>query len=210
MHSHEQAEEYYLLVRGELDLLVAGTLVTLKPWEMLMVRPQVPHAVVAGAGLIEHFGIRAPASRDKVDAGEIPQSLPVATQPQDRELRCDWGCRVPLQAARNQNCWLFGFGSARFPSAQLTFAYLSFPTAESANAGIGTRHRLHLHTDSWEYYVVLEGTKTLQVGDELVEIMPGEILEVPSLVKHTLRARLAPYKGVTIRVPGGLDDKVDC
>ena len=209
IHSHGQSEEYYLLVHGGLLLLVDRTLVTLKPQEMLMVRPKVPHAIVAGTGAIEHFGIRAPASNDKLPAGEIPQSLPAATQEQERELRSTWGCRVPLQAAGNRNCWLFGVGSVRFPSAQLTFAYLNFPTVEEASAGIGTRHRLHLHKQSWEYYVVLQGTRTLQIEDALAEIKPGEILEVPPQVKHTLYGRQAPYEGFTFRVPAGFDDKVE-
>ena len=209
IHSHEHAEEYYLLLNGELELLVAGFLITLKPREILMVRPQVPHAIVAGAGMIEHIGIRAPASRDKQPAGEIPRPLPAATQEQERELQCNWGCRVPLQATMNQNCWLFGVGSVRFASAQLTFAYLNFPTVEEASAGIGTRHRLHLHKRSWEYYVVLQGTKTLQIENEIVEIRPGEILEVPPQLKHTLYGRQAPYEGFTFRVPAGFDDKVE-
>jgi len=209
IHSHERSEEYYLLVHGGLVLLIAGTLVTLRSQEMLMVRPQVPHAIVAGTGMIEHFGIRVPAGGDKQPAGEIPHLLPAATQEQERELRSTWGCRVPLQAAGNQNCWLFGVGSVRFPSAQLTFAYLSFPTVEEASAGIGTRHRLHLHRQSWEYYVVLQGTKTLQIEDVLLEIKPGEILEVPPQIKHTLYGRQAPYEGFTFRVPAGFDDKVE-
>ena len=209
LHSHTQAEEYYLLLHGELELLVAGLRITLKPAEILMVRPQVPHAIVTGAGMIEHIGIRAPAGSDRQSAGETPSPLPAATHEQAREVRRDWGCRVPLQAAANQNCWLFGFGSARFPSAQLAFAYLNFPTVEEANDGIGTRHRLHLHRQSWEYYVVFQGTKTLQVEDELVVVCAGEILEVPPQVKHTLYRRQAPYQGVTFRVPTGFDDKVD-
>jgi mannose-6-phosphate isomerase-like protein (cupin superfamily) len=91
----------------------------------------------------------------------------------------------------------------------LVLAYLDFPTAEAANAGIGTRHRLHLHQKSWEYYVVLQGAKTLQVEDKTITVSAGEILEIPPQVKHMLSGRQAPYRGFTLRVPA-LDDKVEC
>ena len=208
VHIHERSEEYYLLLQGELRFVVADSLVTLKPQEILMVRPQVPHAIVGGQGRIEHFGIRAPAPDDKQTIGEIPSELPPLSEENERELRRDWGYRIPLEDVRNRNGWLIGVGSARFPSSHLIFAYLDFPTVEAANAGIGTRHRLHLHERSWEYYAVLEGTKTLRIEDETVTIEAGEMLEVPPQVKHTLYGRQAPYRGFTFRVPVA-DDKVE-
>jgi mannose-6-phosphate isomerase-like protein (cupin superfamily) len=209
IHKHDQSEEYYLLLHGNLILLVGKEVVTLQPREILMIRPQTPHAIVGGEGLIEHLGIRTPALDDKRITGEIPAVLPTAAQEHERELQGDWGCRIPLEAARNRNCWLFGTGSARVLSSYMTFAYLNFPTIEEANAGLGTRHRLHLHERSWEYYVALQGTKTLQVGDELVEVGAGEVLEVPPQVKHTLYSRQAPYEGFTFRAPAGFGDKVE-
>jgi mannose-6-phosphate isomerase-like protein (cupin superfamily) len=78
---------------------------------------------------------------------------------------------------------------------------VEFATDAAANAGLGTRHRLHLHRESWEYYVVLNGAKTLQIEDEVVTIRSGEMLEVAPGVKHTLRSRQAPYRGFTFRIP---------
>jgi mannose-6-phosphate isomerase-like protein (cupin superfamily) len=208
LHLHQESEEYYFLLQGELWISVAGSQVSVRPQEVLMVRPGVPHAIVRGEGLIEHLGIRAPAANDKQPVGEITSEL-ASMQEDEREVRCDWGCRVPLSAAANCNCWLFGAGTARFQSAHLTMAFLDFPTDEQANAGIGTRHRLHLHQQSWEYYGVLQGTKTLQIEDELVEIKAGEILEVPPQTWHTLYGRQAPYVGFTLRVPVGWGDKVE-
>jgi mannose-6-phosphate isomerase-like protein (cupin superfamily) len=209
VHTHQTSEEYYFLLQGELRFWVAEASLTLRPNEILMVRPQVPHAIVSGEGAIEHFGIRAPAPDDRLTVGEIPPQLPPATEEHSRELRRDWGYRIPLEDARNRNCWLIGFGSARFPSAHLILAYLDLTTAEAASAGIGTRHRLHVHKESWEYYAVLQGTKTLLIEDETVTIQAGEILEVPQQVKHTLCGRQAPYLGFTFRVPVA-DDKVEC
>lgn len=210
VHIHESSEELYVLLHGELRLLVVGELVSLKPMEVLLVKPRVPHAIVRGTGTIEHFGLRAPALGDRQTVGQASGELPLARCEESRELRCGWGYRIPLQEERNQNCWLIGYGTARFPSSHLILAYLDFPTEEAANAGIGSRHRLHFHQASWEYYVVLEGTKTLQVEDELVTIEAGEMLEVPPGVRHTICGRQAPYQGFTVRVPIlAYDDKVE-
>jgi mannose-6-phosphate isomerase-like protein (cupin superfamily) len=209
IHIHTAAEEFYVLLRGQYRLWVAGSCLTLKANEILMVQPNTPHAIVGGEGAIEHFILRAPNAGDKQSVGDIPTELP-DEMPGPRELRGAWGCRIPLLAPENQNCWLIGSGQARFASARLCLAYLDFPTFETANAGLGTRHRLHYHQASWEYYIVLQGTKKLQIEDEQVAIQPGEILEVPPGVWHTLYSRQAPYRGFTVRAPLlAWDDKVE-
>lgn len=209
VHWHGTAEEYFFLRQGQLRFWIAGLSLSLRADELLMVRPQIPHAIVDGDGPIEHFGIRAPALTDRQSVGSIPQDLPGLSSEDQRELRQDWGYRVSLTDPRNRNCWLVGLREARLRSANLALAYLDFRTHEAANAGLGTRHRLHLHEQSWEYYVVLEGTKTLLIEDQQVTLEPGELLEVPPGVRHTLYGRQAPYKGFTFRVPV-LDDKVEC
>ena len=208
VHLHDSSEEVYLLLAGELSLIVAGATLDLHANEILVVKPGVPHSLVRGSGLIEHFGFRAPAGRDHQSLGAIPVLLPPAIGIEQRELRADWGYRIPLDDARNQNCWLIGLGAACFYSSNFLLAYLNFPTYEAANAGLGTRHRLHLHRESWEYYVVLAGTKTLQIEDEEVVIEPGEMVEVFPGVSHALIGRQAPYRGFTFRVPLR-DDKVE-
>jgi len=208
VHLHHTAEEYYLLLRGKLWFLVAETTIILKPYEILMVKPDVPHAIARGEGLIEHFGFRAPTPNDRQSLAAVSTLLPPATNEAQRELVQDWGYRIPLNEAHNRNCWLIGLGAARFHSPHFLFAYLDFPTYEAANDGIGTRHRLHLHKESWEYYVVLTGTKTLLVEEEEITIQPGEMLDIFPGVKHTLSGRQAPYRGFTFRVPL-LNDKVE-
>jgi mannose-6-phosphate isomerase-like protein (cupin superfamily) len=200
VHLHRQSEEFYLLLHGELRLYINGAFVDLQPNELLMVLPQAPHAVVDGQGRIEYFGFRAPSLEDKQIVSDIPPWSP-NSGPTERELKADWGCRIPLSAAENQNCWLFGWGAAKHPSRHLILAYLNFPTIEMANAGIGTRLRMHYHLKSWEYYVAIKGKKVLQIEEELVNVDTGEILEVPPGVRHNIYRREAPYEGFTIRVP---------
>ena len=210
LHLHQESEEFYLLRHGRMDLYVAGAFVDLQPDELLMIFPHVPHAVVGGHGKIEHFGFRAPFLNDKQKAGELPSRIPNRFAQPERELNEEWGRRIPLTAPKNQNCWLIGRGDAKHPSRHLILAYLNFSTLEEANAGIGTRLRMHYHQESWEYYFALKGRKTLQIEDELVNTDAGEIVEVPPGVRHTVHSREAPYEGFTIRVPIKSDgDKVE-
>ena len=209
VHLHHGSEEFYLLLDGELRLYVDGTFVDLRPKELLMIWPRTPHAVVGGRGRIEYFGFRAPWHDDKQIVSDIPSWDP-KFDPAERELNAEWGRRIPLSATENQNCWLFGWGAAKHPSRHLILAYLDFPTVEMANAGIGTRLRMHYHQQSWEYYVAIKGRKIIQIEEELVNVDAGEILEVPPMVRHNIYRREAPYQGFTIRVPiVGKDDKVE-
>jgi mannose-6-phosphate isomerase-like protein (cupin superfamily) len=208
IHLHADSEEYYFVLQGELRLLVDGAALTLRPHEALWVRPGVPHAVVGGRGPIEHFVVRTPGSDDRRSVGTTPPELPPLLHEGKRALQPGWGCRVPLTEARYQNCWLFGFGGARFHSDHLTLAYLDLPTDESADASWRRHpHQLHLHRESWEVYTALQGRKTLAVEDRLVEINAGEILEIPPGVRHVARAIRTPFRGFTLRVPQS-DDKV--
>jgi mannose-6-phosphate isomerase-like protein (cupin superfamily) len=165
-------------------------------------------AVTGGEGPIEHFVLRMPGLDDRQTAGEITAEFPPVANKARRELKLDWGCRVPLAETRFQNCWLFGVGQARFHSDYMCLAYLNLPTDESAGASQRDYpHQLHLHQKSWEYYTVLRGSKVLRVEDQCVEINAGETLEVPPGTKHVLQAIRTPFEGFTFRVPR-LPDKV--
>ncbi len=208
LHVHAASDEMYCLLQGELYFLVDEVQINLRAFEILLVRAGSAHAVLGGLGAIEHIGLRTPALEDKSHCGDIPVDLtrPIAGP---RDVFSHWGARLSLDKPEHQNTWLIGSGSATVASAHISLAYLNFPTHESANAGIGSRHRLHFHEHSWEYYLVLQGEKTLQIGDEQVTIVAGELLEVPPGLPHTLASRQAPYSGFTLRVPAVLDDKVE-
>lgn len=65
----------------------------------------------------------------------------------------------------------------------------------------------HLHRDSDEAYVVLEGTVELEVEGVRVVVPAGEAVTVGAGVPHALVAVRHPARGLTIRGPAG-DDKV--
>jgi len=206
VHLHTVAEEYFFAFQGELRLLVDDRVFTLRPYEALLVRPEVPHSVVGGSGPIEHFVLRMPASDDRQSLVAPPAELPPVREEDTRALELDWGWRVPLGEPRYQNCWLFGFGQARFCSQHICMAYVNLPTQESVETDRHP-HRLHLHQESWEYYIVLQGTRVLQIDGKPVEVKEGEILEVPPGTKHVLYGTCPPFKGIEFRVLQR-DDKV--
>jgi len=207
LHQHSLSEEYYLLLKGQMNLVVGRVGITLQPNEILFVKPNVPHAVIGGAGSIEYFGIRAPALHDKQVVSELTEGFPFLHE-DERLISAEWGYRIPLDLPQHTNRWLIGAGSALYPSEHLILAYLNFLTQAAANAGIGTRHQLHLHQKSWEYYIVLQGEKVLLVEREPVPLHAGEMLVIPPNVNHTLFSRQAPFLGFTMRVPVELNDKV--
>ncbi|MCJ7626133.1 MAG: cupin domain-containing protein [Anaerolineaceae bacterium] len=210
VHLHAGSDEYFILRGGMLKFYIADQMISLNPNEIIMIKANVPHAIVGGEGSISHIGIRAPSLKDKHITGNIPERFAFFSNDDVRELSCDWGNRIPLEDPKNQNCWLIGFDHARFLSQHIILAYMNYQTTLAANAAIGTRHRPHLHKQSWEYYLVTNGSETLQVAGEFVTVNPGEILEIPPGVCHVLHGCDAPFEAFTIRVPIGPYDKAEC
>lgn len=67
---------------------------------------------------------------------------------------------------------------------------------------------LHVHDEQSDTFYVLENVLMIQVGDELVDLEPGDFACVPPGVWHTfdnVRADQTPVKVVNLMVPGGLD-----
>ena len=65
----------------------------------------------------------------------------------------------------------------------------------------------HLHTDSDEMFVVLEGALHVGVEGEVVRVAPGEFCCFPAGVLHEIVRVEAPYRTLMIRAPS-VDDKI--
>jgi mannose-6-phosphate isomerase-like protein (cupin superfamily) len=208
VHIHSDSEEYYLLLQGMLRFHVDGQIYSLHPREILAIQKGVPHAVVGGEGLIEHFGFRTPAIADRKSIPVDPSRISETERDLKRDITMPWGFRASLRKPDNCHCWLIGKGEAKHYSDKFLFAFLDFPSQEQAVAGLGTRLRMHMHMESWEYYLCLDGSKTLQIDDEKVEVLAGEMVEVHPGTKHNVVGRCSPYLGATFRVPL-LNDKVE-
>jgi mannose-6-phosphate isomerase-like protein (cupin superfamily) len=65
---------------------------------------------------------------------------------------------------------------------------------------------LHLHESIADSFYVLEGTLTVVVGDEQVELGPGGFACAPPGVRHTFENRSgAPVRFLNINAPGGFE-----
>jgi quercetin dioxygenase-like cupin family protein len=67
---------------------------------------------------------------------------------------------------------------------------------------------LHVHAEQHDTFYVLDGILTLQIGEEVLDLMPGDFASVPPGVAHTfdnIRKDQPPVKICNVMTPGGLD-----
>jgi quercetin dioxygenase-like cupin family protein len=94
--------------------------------------------------------------------------------------------------------WVFKHGSktgAPFDFMIGEVAYLTGPP-------------LHVHEIQYDTFYVLDGVLAIQVGDDVIDLMPGDFASVPPGVAHTfdnIRKDQPPVKVCNFMTPGGLD-----
>ena len=97
-----------------------------------------------------------------------------------------------------QSHWLFKHGSltgGRFDFMVGPIAYLSGPP-------------LHVHDDQDDTFFVLEGIFTVQIGDGLFDLHPGDFASAPPGVAHTfdnIYKEQPLVRVCNLMTPGGLD-----
>jgi len=67
---------------------------------------------------------------------------------------------------------------------------------------------LHVHDEQHDTFYVIDGVLTVQIGNNLVELMPGDFASVPPGIAHTFQNTHEDQKPPTIcniMTPGGLD-----
>ena len=77
-----------------------------------------------------------------------------------------------------------------------TFSYLSGPP-------------LHTHRDQDDTFYVLDGVLSVQIGDEVYELEPGDFATAPPGVPHTfgnMRRGQELVRAINIMTPGGFDE----
>jgi mannose-6-phosphate isomerase-like protein (cupin superfamily) len=71
---------------------------------------------------------------------------------------------------------------------------------------------LHYHEAQDDTFFVLEGVLTLQAGDEILDLGPGEFISIPPRMPHTfdnVRNGDEPVRAVNVMTPGGLFDTIE-
>jgi mannose-6-phosphate isomerase-like protein (cupin superfamily) len=84
----------------------------------------------------------------------------------------------------------------RFDFLIQTYGYLSGPP-------------LHTHRDQDDTFYILDGVLSVQIGDEVYELEPGDFATAPPGVPHTfgnMRRGQELVRAVNIMTPGGFDE----
>ncbi len=95
----------------------------------------------------------------------------------------------------------------KFKQGSLTGGRVDFMVGRTASLQAPP---LHMHDDQDDTFFVLEGTLTVQVGDKLYELGPGDFASVPPGIPHTFdntRKDQPPVKVCNLMTPGGLDEQ---
>jgi mannose-6-phosphate isomerase-like protein (cupin superfamily) len=108
--------------------------------------------------------------------------------------------------ARGQQRWFFGMlaevkASAADTAGRYTLVEITAPG--------GLQAPLHVHYTDDEGFYVLEGSVTIQVGDETVELTAGQHAYGPRDVPHTFTIGPDGAKMLWVLTPGGFDAFID-
>ncbi|MEW2386247.1 cupin domain-containing protein [Micromonospora sp. NPDC047707] len=83
--------------------------------------------------------------------------------------------------------------AGRFDFFEMTIEYLTGPG-------------LHWHANQDDTFYVLEGVLTVQCGEEILDLSPGDFITIPPGVPHTFdntRKDQLPVKVINLMTPGG-------
>ncbi len=108
--------------------------------------------------------------------------------------------------ARGQQRWFFGMlAEVKASSADTGGQY----TLVEITAPAGFVSPLHVHYRDDEGFYVLEGSVTIVVGDETVELAPGQHAYGPRDVPHQFIVGDNGAKMLWVLAPGGFDDFIE-
>lgn len=112
---------------------------------------------------------------------------------------------TPSSTARGQQRWFFGLlaevkASAADTAGQYTLVDITAPA--------GLQAPLHVHHREDEGFYVLEGSVTIEVGDETVELGPGEHAYGPRGIPHRFTVGPDGAHMLWVLTPGGFEDLV--
>jgi mannose-6-phosphate isomerase-like protein (cupin superfamily) len=214
-HYHTKSIEVYLVIHGELWILIDEIAVKLKEKSMLLVQPGTFHAVIGGKGLIQHYGMKIPSEGDKkvinednADYEKLIKSISNSSFNERPYSQLDpkLGFVADLKEKNNINKWLIGLWDVKYETEKFCFAYINLETLEEKNAHSHQDH-LHYHTKSTEWYFTFNNSQELLVKNQKVVVPEGFLLKIPKGVHHKQLSLSFPFEGATIRTPI-LNDKI--
>ena len=194
-HLHMSSEEYYLVLRGQIDLRVNDVLIPVHAGQLIGVRAGMFHQVTGGAPPIENFIIRVPGGgNDKV---VMADGRPMTTTVSP----------ILLDLHQPHSDYLLGACLSEdhlnySPQLDFTCVWNVDPAHEWKN------EQLHYHTLREEYYIVLRGRLDFRIGSDVVRVVSGQVIGVKAHTVHKIIGGEGPVDILFVRVPGGRGDKV--
>ncbi|NPE08772.1 MAG: cupin domain-containing protein [Asgard group archaeon] len=208
IHYHTVSQEIFLVLEGEITLLVSEKLFKLKKRNFLMLNPNVPHAILGGKGKIQNYIMKIPQIDDeRIVIQEGIQSDEILRNTQYVEITAKEGFFADLTKPENHNCWLIGFGKAKHHSLGFSLAYMDFKS-EFDFKEVKHPNDLHYHSSSEEWYFTFNGSQKLMVGEKKIEVPKDFLLKLEMNTPHKVIKRKYPFEGITLRTPNIKGDKV--
>ncbi len=197
-HIHTLSEEYFIVLKGRIDLEVNGASLPVLPGWMVGVRAGTPHRIAGVETPVENFILRVPGGgRDKVllDAPALPEP---ADQP--------GGGIVRIDLHQPHDDYLLG---ACLPLMHACYSpWLDFTCGWDLDPALEWRSEInHFHSLREEYYILLRGNLDFEIDHHKLSLTAGQVLGVPPGTIHKVAGGKGPVDILFVRVPGGRGDK---
>jgi len=207
-HFHERHTDAFFLLEGELEFTLGRQKHLGRAGTAVVVPPGNVHAFTShGSGRARFLNIHAP------DSG-FTDFLRARTRGEDASfdsVDVD-GPQEPgegtVLAQGEGTMYVAGTATSIFKATRESTAG-AFSLAEATIQPGTSGPPLHSHRELLDSFYVLEGTLTVQVGDEEVEAGPGAYVCAPPGVVHTFANRSAsPVRFLNLNTPGGWEDYI--
>ncbi|MCE7736297.1 MAG: hypothetical protein GPJ54_15560 [Candidatus Heimdallarchaeota archaeon] len=209
---HTDSEFFVIVLRGELTAIVHQDCISIRKSELIMIKPGFKSGfkIYKDEKDVEFFTITTPNKKNPIGIDtrfDIVKPLNLENQ---RELRREWGVRIPYKSDSFRKRWLFGYGEVPVRSDHVSLALVVVKTEEDFNLMFSAEY-YHSHSKSYEYYVSIKGKDVLLVNGKMVSLSEGEVLVMPPDVCHIRVQMEFPFEGIVLRVPIiSEDDKISC
>ncbi|NVM38379.1 MAG: cupin domain-containing protein [Candidatus Lokiarchaeota archaeon] len=211
-HYHSKSQEIFILLEGELWMLLNDKPFTMPRRSLLLVQPGVPHMVIGGKQKIRHIVLKVPHQEDKwIQTNKNTNynniKIKMTENHFKREIDFLTGFFADLNEKKNQNNWLLGYGEAIYQTKRLCLAYMDFQCEQDY---IENNHNetYHYHNVTTEWYLTIKGYQILLIDNNRITISPGYLLRIPEKTPHLLLSYSYPFEGITLRTPAIPNDKI--
>ncbi|MFX1313307.1 MAG: cupin domain-containing protein [Promethearchaeota archaeon] len=211
-HYHSKSQEIFILLDGELWMMLDDEPFTLLRNNLLLVQPEVPHMIIGGNQKIRHFVLQVPHQKDRwIQVNKNTNYDKERIKMAKNHYRCEidgiTGFFADLNDKKFQNNWLLGYGEAIYKTQRLCLAYMDLKREQDYNE-MNHIETYHYHEESTEWYFTIKGQQKFLIDNKEISISPGYLLRIPEKTPHLLLSYSYPFEGITLRTPAIPNDKI--